>query len=124
MKDVYYTPSETTLSLLDRIDLKNNIKEDRTDEDLLFQVMPEFSLLLSSKIKTEMVAGKKVFLVNDGYLMACFDKDITKEAIVEIAKQKPYCFAMRGTEAATDDLLSNVEQLFKQYSPNTVLKVI
>lgn len=88
MKDVYYQSSEYEPSLFSR--LEDNIKEDRTPEDLLFQVMLDLGVLLSSKIEETTIAGKKVFNVEDNYLIACFDDDVTDEVITEIAKQQPY----------------------------------
>lgn len=99
MKDVYYNPAEYEPSLF--TSLENNIKEDRTSEDLLFQVMLDLGVLLSSKIKETTIAGKRVFNVEDNYLIACFDDNVTEEAITEIAKQKPYYFVMRDSSMAT-----------------------
>ncbi|MBR6523548.1 MAG: site-specific DNA-methyltransferase [Clostridia bacterium] len=122
MKDVYYTPDDYVPSLFD--DLTDNIKKDRTPEDLLFQVMLDLGILLSSKIEETTVAGKKVFSVEDGFLMACFDKDVTDETITAIAKQKPYYFVMRDSSMASDSVAANFEQIFATYSPDTVRKVL
>lgn len=122
MKDVYYTPQDYEASMLDM--LADNIKEDRTPEDLLFQVMLDLGVLLSSKIEETTIAGKKVFCVEDNYLIACFDKDITKEVITEIAKKEPYYFVMRDSSMASDSVATNFEQIFKAYSPTTVRKVL
>lgn len=122
MKNVYYTPSEFGSESLD--DLISNIKEDRTPEDLLFQVMLDLGVLLSSKIEETTIAGKKVFNVEDNYLIACFDDNVTEEVITAIAKQKPYYFVMRDSSMATDSVGANFEQIFATYSPDTVRKVL
>ena len=122
MKDVYYNPSEYEQSLFSR--LEDNIKEDRTPEDLLFQVMLDLGVLLSSKIEETTIAGKKVFNVEDNYLIACFDSDVTEETIKAIAKQKPYYFVMRDSSMANDSVATNFEQIFATYSPDTVRKVL
>lgn len=126
MKDVYYNSAEYEPSLFSS--LEDNIKEDRTPEDLLFQVMLDLGILLSSKIQ---VRGEKVgmrnysyFDVEDGYLIACFDKNIDEEVITAIAKQKPYYFVMRDSSMATDSVATNFEQIFAAYSPDTVRKVL
>lgn len=122
MKDVYYSPSEYTPSLFSS--LTDNIKEGRTPEDLLFQVMLDLGVLLSSKIEETIVAGKKVFSVADGYLIACFDEDITDETIKEIAQKKPYYFVMRDGGYASDSVATNFDQIFAAYSPTTIRKVL
>ena len=122
MKDVYYNPAEYTPSMFDT--LADNIKEDRTPEDLLFQVMLDLGVLLSSKIEESTIAGKKVFNVADGYLVACFDANVTDEVITEIAKKKPYYFVMRDSSMASDSVAANFDQIFATYSPDTVRKVL
>ncbi len=122
MKDVYYTPNEYTTDKFS--ELEDNIKEDRTPEDLLFQVMLDLGVLLSSKIEETTIAGKKVFNVEDNYLIACFDENVTDEVITEIAKQKPYYFVMRDSSMATDSVATNFEQIFDTYSSETIRKVI
>lgn len=122
MKNVYYTPSEFGSESLD--DLISNIKEDRTPEDLLFQVMLDLGVLLSSKIEETTVAGKKVFYVEGNHLIACFDENVTEEVITAIAKKKPYYFVMRDSSMATDSVGANFEQIFATYSPDTVRKVM
>lgn len=126
MKDVYYNPAEYEPSLFSS--LENNIKEDRTPEDLLFQVMLDLGILLSSKIqvRSEKVGMRNYsyFDVEDGYLIACFDKNIDEEVITAIAKQKPYYFVMRDSSMATDSVATNFEQIFAAYSPDTVRKVL
>ena len=120
MQDVYYTPDE----VLEQDLFKNNVKPDRTPEDLLFQVMLELGVLLSSKIDKKKINKKDVFFVNDNYLVACFDEDVTEEIITEIAKQKPYYFVMRDSSLADDSVATNFEQIFTTYSPDTVRKVL
>ena len=122
MKEVYYNPAEYEPSLFSR--LEDNIKEDRTPEDLLFQVMLDLGVLLSSKIEETTIAGKKVFNVEDNYLIACFDDNVTEEVITEIAKQKPYYFVMRDSSMANDSVATNFEQIFAAYSSDTVRKVL
>lgn len=122
MKDVRYNPAEYTPSMFDT--LADNIKEDRTPEDLLFQVMLDLGVLLSSKIEESTIAGKKVFSVADGFLVACFDANVTDEVITEIAKKKPYYFVMRDSSMASDSVAANFDQIFATYSPDTVRKVL
>ena len=122
VRDVYYNPAEYEQSLFSS--LENNIKEDRTPEDLLFQVMLDLGVLLSSKIEETSIVGKKVFNVEDNYLVACFDENITDEVVTEIAKQKPYYFIMRDSSMANDSVATNFEQIFAAYSPDTVRKVL
>lgn len=125
MKDIYYSPAEFTVQTLDG--MEDNIKEDRTKEDLLFQVMLDLGVLLSSKIEEKMIDGKKVFVVGDeNYLVACFDENITEETVTEIAKMnpKPYYFVMRDSSMANDGVAANFEQIFETYSAETVRKVL
>lgn len=122
MKDVYYNPAEYEPSLFSK--LEDNIKEDRTPEDLLFQVMLDLGVLLSSKIEETTIAGKRVFNVEDNYLIACFDDNVTEDVITEIAKQKPYYFVMRDSSIANDSVATNIEQIFIAYSNDTVRRVI
>ena len=122
MKEVYYNPAEYEASLFSS--LEDNIKEDRTPEDLLFQVMLDLGVLLSSKIEETSIAGKKVFNVEDNYLIACFDSDVTEETITAIAKQKPYYFVMRDSSMANDSVATNFDQIFATYSPDTTRKVL
>lgn len=122
MEDVYYTPDH-----IDTNDLfKNNIKSDRNGEDLLFQTMLDLGILLSSKIETKKINGKEVFCVEDNYLMACFDDSVEEKTITEIAKEKPYYFVMRDPANSKDgdSLITNFEQIFTTYSPDTVRKVL
>lgn len=122
MKEVYYNPAEYEPSLFSR--LEDNIKEDRTPEDLLFQVMLDLGVLLSSKIEETTISGKKVFNVADGFLYACFDANVTEDVITEIAKKNPYYFVMRDSSMANDSVATNFDQIFATYSPSTVRKVL
>ena len=120
MEDVYYRPedsSETTL-------FEDNVKPDRTSEDLLFQVMLECNLPLSAKIQTEKIAGKEVFSVNNGYLIACFDEDVNEEVITAVAKRKPYYFIMRDKSLSSDNVADNFEQIFQAYSKETIRRIL
>ena len=122
MKDVYYNPAEVQQSLFDLY--ADNIKEDRTPEDLLFQVMLDLGVLLSSKIEETEIAGKKVFSVADGFLIACFDKDVTEETVKAVAEQKPYYAVFRDSSMANDSVATNFDQIFEAISPDTVRKVL
>ena len=122
MKDVYYNPSDFEQSSLD--EFVSNIKEDRTAEDLLFQIMLDLGVLLSSKIEETVIAGKKVYNVADNFLVACFDENITDDVITQIAKQQPYYFVMRDNSMSSDSTATNFEQIFATYSPSTVRKVL
>ena len=122
MKEVYYTPSETQQTLFDLY--ADNIKPDRTPEDLLFQVMLDLGVLLSSKIEETEIAGKKVFNVADGFLIACFDNRITDEVVKAVALRKPYYAVFRDSCMADDSVATNFEQIFASYSPETIRKVL
>ena len=122
MKDIYYTPSETQQSLFDTY--ADNIKEDRTPEDLLFQVMLDLGVLLSSKIEETTIAGKQVYNVADGFLIACFDKDVTEETVKAVAEKKPYYAVFRDSSMANDSVATNFDQIFASISPDTVRKVL
>lgn len=125
MADVYYTPADTPIQATLAFDaLVDNIREGRTAEDLLFQVLPECNLPLSSKIKTREIHGKKVFIVEDGYLMACFDNDINDAVITAIAKEKPYYFVMCDRSIASDSVADNFDQIFNAYSKETVRRIL
>ena len=122
MKPVYYTPDE--VGQQDLFSLVDNVKEDRTPEDLLFQVMLDLGVLLSSPIEVKEIAGKKVFNVADGFLLACFDHDVTEETVKAIAQKKPYYAVFRDSSMANDSVATNFEQIFETYSPDTVRKVL
>lgn len=120
MQDVYYTPADFN----DRDLFEENIKPDRTDEDLLFQSMIELGIELSAKIVKTEIADKTVWNVSDGYLLACFDEGVNETTITEIAKQQPYYFIMRDSSLANDNVADNFEQIFEHYSKDTIRRII
>ena len=122
MQDVYYNPVNLSQSLLELT--TDNIKPDRTPEDLLFQVMLELGMLPSSKIVETEIDGKKVFDVADGFLLACFDTGVTTETVTAIAKKQPYYAVFRDASMADDSTATNFDQIFETYSPSTVRKVL
>ena len=122
MEDVYYRPSEFKQGQLSAF--AENIKPDRTPEDLLFQVMLDLGVILSSKIEETVIAGKKVFSVADDFLIACFDNDITEETVKAIAKRQPLYAVFRDSGMAGDSVMTNFEQIFETYSPKTQRKVL
>lgn len=122
MEDVYYKPGEVKQNQLDLF--AENVKPDRTPEDLLFQVMLELGILLSSKIEELDIDGKKVFSVENGYLLACFDTAVTDEVVTAIAKKRPCYAVFRDSGMADDSVMANFEQIFATYSPDTVRKVL
>ena len=122
MKDVYYSPSDTEQTNL--LDLVSNIKEDRSPEDLLFQVMLDMGVMLSSEIKTVNIKGKKVFNVNDGNLVCCFDENLNDDVVTEIAKMQPLYAVFRDSSMSSDTVAVNFDQIFETYSPSTTRKVL
>lgn len=120
MEDVYYTPQEFDEQKL----FTDNVKADRTNEDLLFQVMLDLGIELSAKIEVKEIAGKTVHIVDENYLVACFDEDVNETTIKEIAKLKPVYFVMRDASAANDNVIDNFDQLFEAYSKDTVRKIL
>ena len=122
MKDIYYRPAELNQASL--LDYVSNIKEDRSPEDLLFQVMLDMGVMLSSEIKTIDIKGKKVFNVNDGNLVCCFDNDLTDEVVTEIAKMGPLYAVFRDSSMSSDSVAVNFDQIFETYSPTTTRKVL
>ena len=122
MKDVYYQPADMDQNLLDIC--VDNIKQDRTPEDLLFQVMLDLGVLLSSKIKEIEIDGKRVFNVADGFLLACFDSYITEETVKAVAKMKPYYAVFRDNSMKDDSVATNFDQIFENISPDTIRKVL
>ena len=122
MKEIFYRPDEVEQTLFDNY--ASNIKEDRTPEDLLFQVMLDLGILLSSKIEETTIGGCKVFNVADGFLYACFDNNISDEVVTAIAKQQPYYAVFRDSGMASDSVLTNFDQIFASISPSTVRKVL
>ena len=122
MKDVYYNPAEVSQDLLSKFE--DNIKEDRTPEDLLFQVMLDMGVDLSSDIKRLDFNGKLVLNVNDGNLVCCFDKNLSNEVVTEIAKMQPLYAVFRDSSMISDSMNVNLEQIFETYSPTTKRKVL
>lgn len=120
MEDVYYTPQEFSLQSL----FNENVKADRTNEDLLFQVMLDLGIELSAKIETKQITGKTVHFVDGNYLVACFDREVNETVITEIAKLHPVYFVMRDASAANDNVIDNFEQLFEAYSKDTIRKIL
>ena len=122
MKDVFYSPKET--SQLEMFRYVDNVKDDRTSEDLLFQVMLELGATLDSKIEESVVDGRTIYNVADGYLVACFDQKVTDEVVTAIAKMQPTYAVLRDTSLANDATATNFEQIFKTYAPNTTTKIL
>ena len=122
MQEVYYNPAAMTQTLLDTT--IDNVKPDRTPMDLLFQVMLDLGVQLSAKIEEKKVNGKTIYAVNGNDLIACFDDNIDNDVITAIAKQAPLYAVFKDKSFATDSVGINNEQLFKTYSPSTVVKVI
>ena len=122
MKEVYYTPDKWQQEQINL--LADNIKSDRTPEDLLFQVMLDLGIVLSAEIEETEIDGKKVFSVADGYLIACFDSNVTENTVKAIAKQKPFYAVFRDSGMANDSVATNFEQIFETYSPETVRRVL
>ena len=122
MQDVYYNPTAMSQDLLSLT--TDNIKPDRTPEDLLFQVMLDLGIDLSSPIKETELDGHKVFDVADGFLLMCFDAGVTTETVTAIAKQQPYYAVFRDSSMADDSTATNFDQIFETYSPSTVRKVL
>ena len=122
MEDVYYRPADYNQGQMQLF--TNNIKADRTPEDLLFQVMLDLGILLSSDIEETEIAGKKVFSVAGGYLIACFDSDVTEETVKAIAQKHPFYAVFRDSGMASDSVATNFEQIFETYSPKTQRKVL
>lgn len=120
MQDVYYTPEDSSAATL----FDDNVKPDRTPEDLLFQVMLEYNLPLSAKIERKTIAGKEVFSVNDDYLIACFDENVNETVITEVAKRKPLYFIMRDSSLSSDQVADNFEQIFNAYSKDTIRRFL
>ena len=122
MQDIYYSPKD--ISQADLFSQVDNVKPDRTGEDLLFQVMLELGATLDSKIETTTVAGKTIYNVAEGYLVACFDPDVTDEVVKSIAQMQPAYAVLRDTSMKDDSTATNFEQIFKTYSPDTVTKIL
>ena len=114
MEDVYYTPDAFEPGVIDM--LVDNIKPDRTSEDLLFQVMLDLGIELSAKIEKKKINGKEVYSVDEDYLIACFDKNVDEKTIEEMAKLLPTHLVIRDASAANDNVLDNFEQIIALYS--------
>lgn len=122
MEDVYYNPIELQQDILSQ--MTDNIKADRNDLDLLFQVMLDMGIEISSKIDEFYINNKKCFSVEDDFLIACFDKDIDTDLVKEIANRKPQYAVILNRNMINDSLLTNFDQIFKEISPDTVRKVL
>lgn len=122
MKEVFYSPKDTAQQ--DLFSLVDNVKPDRTSGDLLFQVMLELGATLDSKIEESMVDGKTIYNVGDGYLVACFDQEVSEDVVKAIAKMQPMYAVLRDTSMADDATTTNFEQIFKTYAPNTTTKIL
>lgn len=122
MKDVYYRPDEVDQTdLLSSVD---NIKADRTGEDLLFQVLVDWGVDLTLPIRHEKIDGKSVYFVDDDALIACFETGINVDFVKQLATHKPLRVVFRDNGFASDDVKANVTQIFRQTSPDTDIKVI
>ena len=122
MQDIYYSPKD--ISQADLFSQVDNVKPDRTGEDLLFQVMLELGATMDSKIETTTVAGKTIYNVAEGYLVACFDPNVTDEVVKSIAQMLPAYAVLRDTSMKDDSTATNFEQIFKTYSPDTVTRIL
>ena len=122
MRDVYYRPDELKQS--DLLDTVDNVKEGRTAEDLLFQVLVDWGVDLTLPIRRETVQGKTVFFVDDNALVACFDRGVTEELVKELAVIEPLRVVFRDNGFVSDAVKINVEQIFRQLSPTTDVKSI
>ena len=122
MEDIYYSPKEISQATL--FSQVNNVKPDRTGEDLLFQVMLELGATLDSKIETTTVVGKTIYNVAENYLAACFDPDVSDDVVKAIAQMQPMYAVLRDTSMKSDATATNFEQIFKTYSPDTVTKIL
>ncbi|MGP9807294.1 site-specific DNA-methyltransferase [Halomonas sp. AOP12-C2-37] len=122
MKDIYYRPDE--LSQGDLLEAVDNIKPDRTPEDLLFQVLVDWGVDLTLPIRSDTLQGKTVFFVDDNALVACFDSGVTEDLVKELAKHEPLRVVFRDNGFASDAVKINVEQIFRQLSPSTEVKTI
>lgn len=122
MEDIYYAPNDISqATLFTQVD---NVKPDRTGEDLLFQVMLELGATLDSKISTSTVADKTIYRVADNYLVACFDQDVSDEVVKAIAEMQPTYAVLRDISMKNDATATNFEQIFKTYSPNTITRIL
>ena len=124
LAQIQQTHNKIQVKFNENLLFEDNIKHDRTDEDLLFQAMIELGIELSAKIEKREIAGKTVWSVADNYLMACFDKDVNETTITEIARQHPYYFVLRDSSLATDNVADNFEQIWEEYSKDTIRRIL
>jgi len=122
MQDVYYRPDQ--VDQRDLLQAVDNIKPDRTPEDLLFQVLVDWGVDLTLPIRRETVQGKTVFFVDENALVACFDRGVTEELVKELAGREPLRVVFRDTGFVSDAVKINVEQVFRQLSPSTDVRSI
>ena len=120
--DTLDTPANTSQQSL--LDFADNVKADRSDFDLLFEVLPKFRIPYSAKIEERNICGKRCFVVEGGQLVACFDASVGVDTIEAIAKMEPIYAVMRDASMADDATHANFEEMFRIYSPDTVRKVI
>ena len=124
MEDTYYLPQEYNLSLIKNKKLYENIKKDRTQEDLLFQVMLQKDFPISAQIKEEIIDDKRIFSVDGNNLICCFEDNLTEDLITKIISQKfPRIFVTRNN-SVDDNVLTNISPIIQVYSPETELEVI
>lgn len=124
MRDVFYDPQSTTKELIDYGKNIDTIKDDRSAQDLLIQVMLELGIELSAKIEEEEICGKTVFTVDDGYLMACFDSGVSDDVVETMAKRQPRYAVLADRSMANDSVAINFGEIFKTYSPNTQTRIL
>lgn len=122
MKDVYYRPDQ--ISQGDLLSSVDNVKPDRTSEDLLFQVLVDWGVDLTLPIRRETIQGKTVFFVDENALVACFDTGVTEELVKDLAKAEPLRVVFRDNGFESDAVKINVEQIFRQLSPTTEVRAI
>ena len=122
MKDVYYAPDDYSQGML--VGLESNIKEDRTDLDLLFGCLLDWGLPLSMSYSSEQIDGCTVHTYNDGDLIACFDENVPESVVKEIAKRQPLRVIFRDSSFANSPAKINVTEIFKLIAPDTRIKVI
>lgn len=122
LNNIYYNPQSVRKDILDYA--ADNIKSDRTSDDLLIQVMLELGVDLSSTIVREFIDGKEIISVDDGYLIACFDNDVNEDLVTKIADREPYYAIFRDSSMSSDSVAINFTEIFKTRSPNTKTKVL
>ncbi|MCA9495719.1 MAG: site-specific DNA-methyltransferase, partial [Nanoarchaeota archaeon] len=122
MEDIYYNPKAINQKTL--TDLESNIKEDRTEEDLLYQILLDLAIPISAKVKEEQIKNKKVFKVNDNFLFACFENEVTLELVKELATESPFRLVFKDSSFKNDTEKINIEEYLKHQLPNTIVRVI